>query len=464
MAVYLYGKNSNMKFTNIIKSVITEQGRYEILKKTYTEPKKKGDKVKPAKMPVAVLNQIVLADPTTLRNGTKIKKAGAYAVWLIKQFLKLDQTADQESEFGTPAYKGILSRLKELYFEDLYKVTQDLEKFERFKGQLETEFRDINKHSIERLNDLMLPFSLEKTKATKDEKKIASKTYEHPGGEVIFRGDKWTVVRISDTGKLGQDAACFYGGNDKKPSSGESGWCTSAPGSSMGQSHLRNGPLYVVIPNKPESFMPGGPEIGKISGLPANRYQFHFPSNQYMDANDRKVELISFLNENPELKDVFKPEFAKGLQKGGENNKQVTINYPNDASSKYVALYGFEELFNDLPVNLKRFDFVAGNSSYGREGVEPFDLKLPKSISKFKDLEALNLSGVISELPEEIGDLKSLMFLSLPNNTKLKSLPKSIANIDKLEILNLKGSNPDMVIPDEVLDKSTSDNGFIIVK
>ena len=183
-----------------------------------------------------------------------------------------------------------------------------------------------------------------------------------------------------------------------------------------------------------------------------------------MDTADRQIDLIKFLNENPELKDIFKPEFAKGLQKGGENNKQVTINYPNDASSKYIALYGFEELFNDLPATLKRFDFVQGNSSYRGEAIEPFDLKLPSNVSKFKDLEALNLSGVVSELPEEIGDLKSLMFLSLPNNTKLKSLPKSIANLDNLEILNIKGSNPDMVIPDEVLDKSTSDNGFIIVK
>ena len=39
-----------MKFNNIIKSIIVEQGRYEILKKTYTQPKKKGEKVKPAKM------------------------------------------------------------------------------------------------------------------------------------------------------------------------------------------------------------------------------------------------------------------------------------------------------------------------------------------------------------------------------------------------------------------------------
>tara|TARA_B110000503_G_scaffold143752_1_gene248028 strand:+ start:5313 stop:6629 length:1317 start_codon:yes stop_codon:yes gene_type:complete len=438
-----------MKFTSIIKSVIAEQGRYDILKKTYTQPKKKDDKVKPAKMTVDMLDKIVLADPTTRRDGDKIKKAGSYTVWLIKQFLKLEQTAEQESEFGTPAYKGELSRLKELYFEDLYKTTEDLQKYDRFKGQLNTELRDINKLTMDALFNAVKDFSLEKAKTTKAERKTMD---VHPGSELVYSGSKYDVYMIEDQGDLGKEAACFYGGQNK-----ETRWCTSAPGLTYFNTYIKQGPLYVLV-DKTDT------EVGNVSGLPKHRYQFHFPSNQFMDTADRQIDLIKFLNENPELKDIFKPEFAKGLQKGGENNKQVTINYPNDASSKYIALYGFEELFNDLPATLKRFDFVQGNSSYRSESIEPFDLKLPSNVSKFKDLEALNLSGVVSELPEEIGDLKSLMFLSLPNNTKLKSLPKSIANLDNLEILNIKGSNPDMVIPDEVLDKSTSDNGFIIVK
>ena len=64
-----------MKFNKIVKSIILEQGRYEILKKTYIEPKKKGDKVKPARMSKEELDKIVLADPTTNRDGDKIKKA-----------------------------------------------------------------------------------------------------------------------------------------------------------------------------------------------------------------------------------------------------------------------------------------------------------------------------------------------------------------------------------------------------
>ena len=80
-----------MKFGSIVRSIILEQGRYEILKKTYTQPKKKGDKVKPARMSVEDLNKIVLSDPTTRREGDTIsKRPGTYTPWLLKQYLRLE--------------------------------------------------------------------------------------------------------------------------------------------------------------------------------------------------------------------------------------------------------------------------------------------------------------------------------------------------------------------------------------
>ena len=71
----------------------------------------------------------------------------------------------------------------------------------------------LNHLTPEKLYDLVKDFSMEKTKASKEEKKIASQTYEHPGGEIVFRGPEWTIAKVEDTGQLGKDAACFYGGN-----------------------------------------------------------------------------------------------------------------------------------------------------------------------------------------------------------------------------------------------------------
>ena len=48
-----------MKFSGLLKGFIIEQGRYEILKKTYAQPTKKGDKVKPARMKQEELLSII---------------------------------------------------------------------------------------------------------------------------------------------------------------------------------------------------------------------------------------------------------------------------------------------------------------------------------------------------------------------------------------------------------------------
>ena len=76
-----------MKFNSLIKNLIVEQGRYEILLKTFTKPKKKKDKVIPAAMSVEELNKLILADPTTRQDNGKIKKQ-VNINWVIKNFVK----------------------------------------------------------------------------------------------------------------------------------------------------------------------------------------------------------------------------------------------------------------------------------------------------------------------------------------------------------------------------------------
>ena len=432
-----------MKFSGLLKGLIIEQGRYEILKKTYAQPKKKGDKVKPARMKPEQLDTIILADPTTRRDGDKIKKAGTYSPWLVKQFLRLEPEAD----YGTPQFKEEMTELQRLFIEDLYKSTEALKKFDRFKGQIEQDKRDINKHNIESLIDITMDFSLDKTKATKDEKKEAANSYEHPGAEVIFRGPNWTVSKIEDQGELGRDAACFYGGNSLYSVKGETGWCTSAPGLRWFNNYIKDGPLYVVIPNKPTSFR-NEKEVGDVSGLPALRYQFHFPSNQYMDPNDHQIDLVKFLGENPELKEVFKPEFMKGLT--GTEGTSVSVEYPRDSASKFIALYGFDEFFESLPDNLERLDFVKSTNRYRNDpDTSDMSVELPKSVGRFKNLNALHLEGILNKLPKEIGELKDLVFLSIPNNPNLDKLPEEVANLKNLQVINLKNS-PNVKIPDEV--------------
>jgi len=441
-------KKKVMKFNDLLKTIIVENSRAQFL----------ADKlVKSKKLTADELFSLFVADPETkVNDGVDIdnyggnfdvfKKVGPYSQWLIKQFMNLNQTAAKDAEVDTPAFKGALKSLKGQFWEDLYKTTEDLKKFHRHKNKLPKELRDINKLTIDTLFDNVKDFTLEKEKATKDDRKEASKTFQYPGSELIYDGPTWAVTKVSDTGQAGKDAACFFGGFNQ-----ETRWCTSAPGLSWFDRYIKDGPLYQV-------FKKEGDKADR-TGLPKERYQFHFPSGQYMDINDRQINLIKFLNEEaPELKEVFKPEFAKGLT-SGKQGERVVLNYPNDSSSKYIALYGFDEFFESLPANLKRFEFSKSNGRYGNEDTGSVRLSVPEKIGDFKELDALHLEGVVEKLPNSIKNLKNLVFLSLPDNPNLKELPESLADLPKLSVINIQGSNPNLVVPEKLQKKIDDPKG-----
>jgi hypothetical protein len=449
-------KDTEMRFQDLLRRVIVEQSRMDVLADKLT----KAEKGKKPLLTPEELFALVVADPQTKvvegvdidnfdNDFSVVKKVGPYAQWIIKTYLNQKPLNIDEYDPNDKLIKNAIVAMKGQFMEDLYKITADLQKFDRHKGKIPSEFRDINKLTPEKLYDLVKDFSMEKTKASKEEKKIASQTYEHPGGEIVFRGPEWTIAKVEDKGQLGKDAACFYGGNQLEPSKGETRWCTSAPGLSWFDRYIKDGPLYVIIPNTTEG------KRGDVSGLPAERYQFHFPSNQFMDVHDRQQDLVQLLNgPMKELKNYFKPEFVKGLSKDAKSGKELVIDYPRDASSKYVALYGWDELFKNIDPQTERIDFTNGSR-------EPLNLSFPKELANLKNLQTFYVENGLSKVPDELKDLKNLEFLSLPNNPNLKELPEWIADLPNLIALSVKGSNSDLKIPERLQQRFVENGGEV---
>ena len=445
-----------MRFQDLLRRVIVEQSRMDVLADKLT----KAEKGKKPLLTPQELFALVVADPQTkVTEGVDIdsfggdfsvvKKVGPYAQWIIKTYLNQKPLNIDEYDPNDKLIKNAIVAMKGQFMEDLYKITSDLQKFDRHKGKIPSELRDINKLTPEKLYDLVKDFSMEKTKASKEEKKIASQTYEHPGGEIVFRGPQWTIAKIEDKGQLGKDAACFYGGNQLEPSRGETRWCTSAPGLSWFDRYIKDGPLYVIIPNTTEG------RRGDVSGLPAERYQFHFPSNQFMDVHDRQQDLVQLLNgPMKELKNYFKPEFVKGLSKDAKSGKELVIDYPRDSSSKYVALYGWDELFKNIDPETERIDFT--NTSR-----EPLDLSFPKELANLKNLQTFYVENGLSKVPDELKNLKNLEFLSLPNNPNLTELPEWIADLPNLIAVSVKGGNSNLEIPERLKERFVENGGDV---
>ena len=104
-------------------------------------------------------------------------------------------------------------------------------------------------------------------------------------------------------------------------------------------------------------------------------------------------------------------------------------------SSFKVVMFNVVEYLNSLPEDTKTIDVSLKNLTY-----------IP-DLSRFKNLETLHLSNCISEVSENICNLKNLTILVLSNNKNLKEIPECLKDLPDLEIINLEGSNQDLIIP-----------------
>lgn len=433
-----------MRFTSILKRIISEQSKAQVLYDKLVEPKvdKDNKKMKPLLTPKEFLS-LVQGDPKSNLEGVTPEtfkpedlakiKAGGYVPWLVKMYLGVKPDMDENH----PRFQEQLKAAKNLFLEDLYKVTEDLAKFDRFKTRLPEELRNItNIKSTQQLYELVKDFSAKKKRTSAEEKKKAAETFEHPGAEVVFRGSNWTVVKIEDKGDLGKSAAVYYGGSMKGTGVGETRWCTSSPGLDWFNRYIKTGPLWVILPNNWDG------KRGEISGLPAGRYQFHFPEAQFMDADDHQIDLASHFNgDMEELKPFFKPMFAKSfITQGREGTRFKIDSFRSGSMGKYISIYGINDVLEGLPDNVDVIEII-NNDAQG------MILDLP-DLSRFKKLETLILQNCIKDLPESVCGCESLMFLTLNNNSQLNKIPDCAWNLPKLLLVNL--SNTKATIPKSV--------------
>jgi hypothetical protein len=418
----------NLDFTDILAGIILEQSREEVLLTKFTKPRKKKKKTLKPIMDKGTFYTLVKADPTTRvaeeNDQTEVKKVGAYTQWIIKKYLELQQEADKEYAYGSPDWDVALERLQATFMEDLYKVTEDLQKFDRFKNKIAKDKRDINRiATTDELYELTKDMSLEAATTTKKERVLqdAELVYDGPGWEILIPKSK--------------EASCHYGANTR--------WCTAGSTSNYYDHYSKQGPLYIML-NKKD---------------PSDKYQFHFESNQYMDKDDRQVNLPTFLNERPELKEFFKEMFKRFLDKDQKQGKRVQVRYPSDSVSKYIGIYGFDEFMESLPQDMVRFDFEQGGG-YGQQDKLP-GRPLPEKFTTFPNLQILHIEGLLNEIPDSIGNLKNLKFLSLAKNPELKALPDSLADLEHLEVINLKDS-PNVKIGPRLQSKDENEELIII--
>lgn len=420
-----------MRITTFLKELILEESRFDALYSKFV-----GEEGEKNKLSFDVLKELIFADPTTvypeginketatIEDMSLIKKIGDYVNWLIMRYLKPKQDdidLNPEIPKDSKQYNVALERYHHLFMEDLYKVTEYLEYYHRVKKIKNFPYeKNIDKLSIDKLREIYADYKIPSKEKDSEEKKEARKSREgfnHIGGEIIHEGNDWTVIKISDKGQKGKDAAIWYGGY-KDYQNGESNWCTSSPGLTYFEGYIKDGPLYIIFPNDDKG------QVGGRTGLPKERYQFHFPSNQFMNRDNNRIDVSKMLNGSmSEIKHLFKEEFFKKFAFSDKNNKRIDIQYPKDSNSTFVTLYGFEELFKLIPKDITGFVFE------NKSDEDSFGFNLPENIGDYTELESISLTNIIKSIPESIGNLKKLTTLTLEKNKSLRKLPNSIINL-----------------------------------
>jgi hypothetical protein len=398
------------------------QSRYEYLKEKYVDTNI---------IDLDGLLSIVAADPTSNVTGEgdmQRIKAGKYTQWILKQYMKLCRFSEEGSEI-------IFTKNPSIFFEDLYKVMEDLQIYDRIK--LKKHIFPEDKKDIFNIEDewelfqLVQPHKKEEvvlTKAEVKQKVIAENV------ELIIDGERWDIISPKT-----KEAAVVVSGPPLTR------WCTAADGYNHFENYHRQGKLYII---RDKTVIV---QSGRGAGQPKPIWQFHFETNSFMDVDDRRVDIMDILQKNQELKKMFRPLMAKHFL----SSKMVQIKYPNDNVSKFIVLYGFDEFLDSLSPDITELDIDC-------QGASPtVNFALPRSIRRFKKLECIYLQKCVSSVPEEIGELSELQNLSLPNNPMLKTLPRSLVKLKKLITLNIRGS-VNVQLPNEIKRLDEAKELFII--
>lgn len=149
-----------MRITSVLKKLIVENSRFKVLYDKMVTPSQKALEKNPkAKglMTFDILKQIILSDPDTKTpenfdiDGASIEdmdnvKVGKFTQWMLKHFVAPAMTEEMKSmDPQSKEFKEAIKRYRELFLEDLFKMKEQLEFYEKVKQYLPQEQRDINK-------------------------------------------------------------------------------------------------------------------------------------------------------------------------------------------------------------------------------------------------------------------------------------------------------------------------------
>ena len=229
----------------------------------------------------------------------------------------LDQQLQQAniSKIIDPYIKWIIHRYTtggiQRWEDVMARVIPGLVRYDKLKKKkkLQPDEMDINRFKTEsELLDVIEKYQdVDLDSQAGQQKSIERQFYDSGGARLIMNTSEYKIVSPKT-----HEASCYFGKNTR--------WCTSSSG--LFNNYNRQGPLYVIL-HKPTN----------------RRWQFHYPSKQYMDEKDSQIDLLQFAKDHKEvMKGLATQPDASGLIKffGTDNpSEEIQIEGINDKPEIY---------------------------------------------------------------------------------------------------------------------------------
>jgi Leucine-rich repeat (LRR) protein len=344
-----------------------------------------------------VYKAIVEADPTPNKE---------YVQWILTMYTRILKDRVPKTTFE--AEENTLGGFAYLFFENLYKVADALKIFHKIKNTklLSTDHKDIYTYkSIEHFVEVVFSVNLDvSTEINPDVlnpnelAQLASKT-----ASILYQDPDWVIVHT-----VTQGANSVFGE--------QTTWCTAGTRwGGMFDNYNKQGKLFVLIKNKVGT-------QSHIKSNPENRLQFHFESDQYMNALDRRIDILKFFKDNYGVKNYFRDYIVNTLMK-----KSPKIEDMIKTLNKFGMVKDLVPILKDMKV--KQLDL---SGVIGKNG--EFELETLGEVITLEELIIRDCE--LEHVPEPIRRLKNLKELRLSGN-KITTIPTWINELKTLEVLNV---------------------------